>query len=118
MDLGNINFAENSHSFFREFENSYIFKIRSTVLNSYLRYFKIVKETIYLVTFRLWRCLSMYIVPSCSMVFQFYSMVANHWSNDGMVTMVFQKLYYPLVPMVFGPPTIAPNGFSMGFNGS
>ena len=40
-------------------------------------------------------------------------MVANHWSNDGMVTMVFQWLHQPLIQMVFGPGTIALDGFSM-----
>ena len=28
------------------------------------------------------------------------SMVANHWSNDRIVTIVFQKLHQPLVPKV------------------
>jgi len=50
------------------------------------------------------------------MGFQWFSMVANHWSNNGMVTMVFQYFHQPCIDpncitMVFGAATIAPDGF-------
>ena len=50
-------------------------------------------------------------VSLCSMVFQLCSIVANHWSSDGFSTIGPNAFI-----MVFGPPTIAPNDFSIGAN--
>merc|ERR1719341_2676171 len=37
------------------------------------------------------------VFPLATMVFQWFSMVANHWSNNGMVTVHCYGLVSPLV---------------------